>query len=153
MPRDSLWEFRFSGLQTMHNWTRYGEDNDISFSDPVRGGTSIVKEFFKHALPRGVCRYPQAHTRSVEGRARVGMRVEAAALRCGVRADEVAHFFSSHPLGASRYPVARNVPRCWEIVYFYACKRLFFLFLLLFPTQHLPSIQRFLFQRERIQRI
>ena len=23
------------------------------------GGTSIVMEFFKHALPRGVCRYPQ----------------------------------------------------------------------------------------------
>lgn len=91
--------------------TERGEDNDISLWDPVRGGTSIVKEFFKHALPRGVCRYPQAHARSVEGRARVGMRVKA------------ARWLASSLLSGRE--------TCWEIGYFRACKRLL---LLLFPA-------------------
>lgn len=57
MHRDSYGNSGFRA-QTMHKRARYAEDNDICLK-AARGGTGIVKEFFKHALPRGVCCYPQ----------------------------------------------------------------------------------------------
>lgn len=61
---------------------RYAKDDGIS-SDRARGGTSIVKEFFKHPLPRGVhIALPPSPPRLLdeqgESRARVGMCAESA---------------------------------------------------------------------------
>lgn len=73
MPRDSYGNSGFR-VQTMHNWTRYAEDNDISFLDPGSVGERVLwKNFSSMHSHVGYVATPSIF--STEGRARVGMQV------------------------------------------------------------------------------
>lgn len=115
MPRDSYGNSGFR-VQTMHNWTRYAEDNDISFLDPGSVGERVLwKNFSSMHSHVGYVATPSIF--STEGRARVGMQVSGfERFVPQTKLDRGGWlFFLAHPRSSKHVLTLPREHHCWEI--------------------------------------